>query len=137
MKKSRLGFTLGSAFARTSTISIIIDAVMLILGLFAGFMNANWSGFFSALCGWILAIVFSETNAVITVILDALKIKSKQYIIFLIQLWGLKLIAVCALGAIFLSFVSLKTAVFFFLLVFTVFVCTIKNLIITATAQIL
>ena len=120
MKKSRLGFSLGSAFARTSTISIIIDAVMLVLGLFAGFMNANWSGFFSALCGWILAIVFSETNAVITVILDALKIKSKQYIIFLIQLWGLKLIAVCALGAIFLSFVSLKTAVFFFLLVLRV-----------------
>ncbi|WP_418968951.1 hypothetical protein [Alloscardovia omnicolens] len=137
MKKLRLGFTLGAAFARTWTVTLVVDFLMLVLASIAGFLYAQWTGLLSAVSAWFLALCFCETNAAITVLLDALKVKSRNYIVALIQLWGLKLLFVCVLGTLIITFAPLRMAVFCLVIVFTVFVCTIKNLIITATARIL
>lgn len=137
MTDTRSHFTIGGAFARTWWISAAIDVVLLIIGLIAGFSYANINGIFSALSGWILAVCFCEINALITVLLDKMGLKSSNYLVAMMQLWGFKILAVIILGWILLNFVPQNNAVFYFMLVFSACIFTMKNIIISATARIL
>ncbi|WP_018143187.1 hypothetical protein [Alloscardovia criceti] len=136
-KASQNRFTIGAAFERTWWVSAIVDGLMLVLSLCAGYFYAQWTGVISALMAWILALLFSETNAVITVILDKIGLTSSTYTMGMMQLWGVKIALVIVIGALMLAFVPYNLGMFCFTLVFTVIVCTMKNVIISARARIL
>ncbi|MFD0704157.1 hypothetical protein ACFQY8_00085 [Alloscardovia venturai] len=133
----RFPFTLGGAFFRLKWVTLGVDAVLLTASIVCAAVYVPSHGAISGLCGWTLAIIFSEFNSLIARILDHYGVKGAQYTIGLMLMWGMKLLVAIGVGTLMLSYVPLHMKAFLIVLVAVVAVITVKNVIITAKARVL